>query len=141
MQRQQTSETFVKDYKGNPRKATQRFQADAPRMAALGYFPISQSYQPGQYGCGAFIVALLLCLLIIGIVVFIYMLIVKPPGILSVVYEYRPFHNVVDSDESTRMPKELKVCPMCAEIVKGEARICRFCGHEFVNDGIKATQD
>ena len=85
--------------------------------------------------------ALLLCLLLIGIVVFIYMLIVKPPGTLTVVYEYRPFHDVVDPDESTRMPNELKVCPMCAETVKAEARICRFCGHEFVNDGIEATQE
>lgn len=26
-----------------------------------------------------------------------------------------------------------KKCPMCAELVKREARICRFCGHNFVS--------
>ena len=24
-----------------------------------------------------------------------------------------------------------KPCPMCAETVKSEAKVCRFCGHEF----------
>lgn len=24
-----------------------------------------------------------------------------------------------------------KKCPQCAEIVKEQARVCRFCGHEF----------
>ena len=27
-----------------------------------------------------------------------------------------------------------KECPMCAETVKAEALICRFCRHEFVED-------
>ena len=85
--------------------------------------------------------ALLLCFLLIGIFVFIYMLIVKPPGTLSVVYEYRPLGDVVDPDDSTRMPDELKVCPMCAETVKAEARICRFCGHKFGTDDIETTHD
>jgi hypothetical protein len=26
---------------------------------------------------------------------------------------------------------EMKKCPECAELVKREARICLFCGHEF----------
>jgi ribosomal protein L32 len=26
---------------------------------------------------------------------------------------------------------EMKKCPNCAELVKRDARICRFCGHEF----------
>ena len=58
-------------------------------MAAHGYVPTSQTWTPGEYGCGSFLVALLLCLLVIGILVFIYMLIVKPPGTLTVTYEYR----------------------------------------------------
>ena len=33
--------------------------------------------------------ALLLCLLIIGIFIFIYMLIVKPGGVLTVTYQYQ----------------------------------------------------
>jgi hypothetical protein len=26
---------------------------------------------------------------------------------------------------------EMKPCPKCAELVKGAAQVCRFCGHEF----------
>lgn len=31
----------------------------------------------------------------------------------------------------TERPGALKVCPRCAEEVKAQARICRFCNHEF----------
>ena len=64
---------------------------DATDMAALmaehGYRETNRVYTAGSYGCGAFLLALTLCLLIIGIVVFIYMLLVKPPGTLVVTYE------------------------------------------------------
>jgi hypothetical protein len=55
-------------------------------MAASGYFPVSQSWAPGQWGCGAFVIALLLAFLIIGIVIFIYLLVVKPDGTRSASY-------------------------------------------------------
>jgi hypothetical protein len=119
---------IVKTYKGNQAKATELFQADAVKMSTQGYVPTSQSWAAGSYGCGSFIIALLLCFLIIGFLVFIYMLLVKPEGTLSVTYELRV---------STTAPKittvsEEKACPKCAEQVKVAAQICRFCGHSFV---------
>lgn len=36
-----------------------------------------------------------------------------------------------DIEYSNQTPSDLKKCPQCAELVKREARICRFCGHEF----------
>lgn len=103
------------------------YQADAARLAAQGYFPISQSWAPGAYGCGAFLLALLLCVVLIGILVFIYMLIVKPAGTLSVTYEWRG----LPANPENAMAVADKICPKCAEQVKAAALVCRFCGHEF----------
>jgi uncharacterized protein YecT (DUF1311 family) len=80
---------IVRTYRGSQASATAQFQADAVKLAAQGYFPTSQSWAPGSYGCGCFVVAVLLCFLLIGILIFIYMLIVKPAGTLSVTYELR----------------------------------------------------
>lgn len=111
---------IVKTYSGNEESAMNFFRLDAAEMAKKGYYPTSQTYAQGSYGCGQFVLALLLCIILIGIVIFIYMLIVKPAGTLSVTYEYRP--QIINDD---------KTCPMCAEKVKLDAKVCRFCGHKF----------
>jgi hypothetical protein len=77
---------IVQTYTGSQAEATMRFQADAARMAAQGYFPVFQSWAPGQWRSGAFIAALLLCFLIVGIPALIYMLILAPDGVLTVTY-------------------------------------------------------
>lgn len=117
---------IVKTYSGKEDTAMGAFRADAPNMAKMGYYPTSQSYAQGSYGCGQFILALLLCFLLIGFIIFIYMLIVKPDGVLSVTYEHRE-----DTPTTTQSTPSEKVCPMCAETVRAEAKICRFCGHKF----------
>lgn len=77
----------VKTYKGHSQgDAAKWFTKDAAAFAAAGYVPVSQSWAQGSWGCGAFLVALLLCFVIVGIFVFIYMLIVKPDGTLTVTY-------------------------------------------------------
>lgn len=80
---------IVRTYTGSQSGAAAAFQKDAQRLAEQGYFPVSQNWAQGSWGCGAFIVALLLCLILVGILVFIYMLIVKPAGTLTVTYEHR----------------------------------------------------
>jgi hypothetical protein len=109
----------VKRYVGTQSGSYASFQRDAVEMASLNYFPTSQSWMPGQWGAGAFIIALLLCLILIGIIVFVYMLVAKPNGTLSVTYERR-----------APSVKE-KTCPNCAEQIKAAALACRFCGYEF----------
>ncbi|MEK6720932.1 MAG: hypothetical protein AABZ33_09735 [Chloroflexota bacterium] len=61
-------------------------RVEATSLAQQGYTPTSQSWAPGQYGCGAFLGAVLLMFLLVGILIFIYMLIVKPAGTLTVTY-------------------------------------------------------
>jgi hypothetical protein len=118
----------IKTYRGTQEGAITLFRKDAELMAAQGYFPKSQSWVPGSYGCFSFLVALLLCFLIIGILIFIYMLIVKPDGVLTVTYELR-----LDS-ESTDLIQMEKICPQCAEHVKEAAKVCRFCGYNFPSE-------
>ena len=82
--------TIVRVYRGMQQAdAITAFQADATELAKHGYTPSTQSWAQGQWGCGAFLVALLLCILLIGFLIFIYMLAVKPEGTLTVTYEYR----------------------------------------------------
>lgn len=81
---------LVRTYKAkNQNAAAAAFQADAQQLALRGYFPVSQSWAQGSWGCGAFIVAVLLFLLLVGILIFVYMLLVKPDGTLTVTYQYR----------------------------------------------------
>jgi len=82
-------QTITRTYKGNPQEAAAAAQQDAAELAARGYYPTGQSYSPGSWGCGAFLVALLLAIVLIGILIFIYLIIVKPAGTLVVTYEYR----------------------------------------------------
>jgi len=79
----------VRKYKGKPDEVANMFMEDAIEMEGLNYFPINQTYQAGSWGCSSFLMALLLCFIFIGVVIFIYMLIVKPKGTLIVTYEFR----------------------------------------------------
>lgn len=71
--------------------------------------------------------ALLLCVIVIGILVFIYMLIVKPAGTLTVTYELR----LTSERTEKQITDAEKTCPSCAEKIKLKAIKCRFCGQEF----------
>jgi hypothetical protein len=86
----QVGEQFiVRTYIGSEAAAATSFQADSTRMASLGCFPVIQNWEPGRWRTGAFIAALLLCFLIVGIPALIYMLIVTPDGMLIVTYAFR----------------------------------------------------
>ena len=82
--------TVIRTYKGKQQQdAIVHFQSEAALFSALNYQVTAQSWAQGQWGCGAFLVAVLLFLILIGILVFIYMLLVKPDGTLTVTYTLR----------------------------------------------------
>ena len=56
---------IVRRYIGSQDGAMETYQSDSVKMAAEGYFPTSQVWTPGEYGCGAFLLALLLCVVLI----------------------------------------------------------------------------
>lgn len=122
-----SNKIIVKTYQGDQQQALVAFQVDASKMAAYGYFPMAQTWTTGSYGAGAFLLAILLCFVFVGFLVFIYMLIVKPDGALSVTYELRS----VSEGGASGASKHGKNCPKCAEQVKAAAIICRYCGHNF----------
>jgi hypothetical protein len=81
-------ETIVRTYSGHQQAdANTKFVAEAERLGAAGYAPSTQSWAAGQYGCGSFLIAVLLMIVLVGFLVFIYMLVVKPDGTLTVTYQ------------------------------------------------------
>jgi hypothetical protein len=55
------NKVVIKTYKGRQKAATAQFQKDAVKLALQGYYPTTQAWAEGQYGCGDFLVALVLC--------------------------------------------------------------------------------
>jgi len=80
---------MVHTYHGQQDEVLAEFERDVVVLAANGYRPISQNWIAGQRGGGSFVVAVLLCFVLIGFLVLIYYWMVKPPGSLTVIYELR----------------------------------------------------
>lgn len=83
------NKVLIKTYVGKQDRAIRQFQKDAAKLATQFYFPTSQSFAPGSYGCLAYTISFLLCFCGIGFFLLGYMLIVKTAGTLTVTYEYR----------------------------------------------------
>jgi hypothetical protein len=43
--------------------------------------------------------------------------------------------------EKRRVPEGMMKCPECAELVKKEARVCRFCGYEFYKKPLSQEEE
>jgi hypothetical protein len=108
---------IIRNYRGSQAESFGAFQRDVASMGAAGYVPTSQSWTPGQWGAGSFIVALLLCLILIGLIVFLFMLIVKPAGMLTVIYQ-----------RSAQAPNLVHQAPVVPDAAEGRQAIRRLYG-------------
>lgn len=78
---------LIRVYTGTQAQATASFQMDAIQLGSMGYVPTTQTWVPGNWTPGQYIAALALCLLFfVGVLLLIYMVMVKPKGSLNVTY-------------------------------------------------------
>jgi hypothetical protein len=71
---------------------------------------------------------ILLCIVLIGLLVFVYMLIVKPAGTLTVTYQLaQPPVAATHRSPASTAADDTMPCPRCAETIKRAAKMCRFC--------------
>ncbi len=79
--------TLIRRYRGAQRAdALAAFEKDARELAKQGYEPVSQRWAEGQWGAWALLIALVLLFVLVGLLVFMYLLLVKPEGTLTVTY-------------------------------------------------------
>lgn len=82
--------TIVRVYRGSQQSdAVRIFDKDAAKLAPLGYEPTRQSWEAGRWGWRAFMVELLFAVILVGLLMFVYMLVVRPEGTLTVTYTRR----------------------------------------------------
>jgi hypothetical protein len=113
---------IIKKYKGNIVSARELFMRDSNWKAKKGYYPISENWVAGSHSFGSFLIALLLCFVFIGFVILVYLLVIKPPGTLTVTY-------TLQEARSTQVIVKQNNCPQCAGTVQGTANKCSFCGN------------
>jgi hypothetical protein len=85
------SAILVRKYEGESEDAmADAFHADAVELASQDYYPAGQHYVDGSWGCAATVVALVLCLFVIGLPIIGFMILNRPRGSLFVTYVFRP---------------------------------------------------
>jgi hypothetical protein len=78
---------LVRTYRGHEQTAAiASYVKDAETLAERGYSPAGQSWGDGQWDAVYFLIALILCLVGIGLILLAYMAIIRPDGTLCVTY-------------------------------------------------------
>jgi hypothetical protein len=106
---------LTRKYVGDQLHAIEYSEVDAAFLAKEGYYPRFQTWTEGPSRWGLFTLALLSSIVFIGLLIFIYMLLTRPPGSLNTTYEYR---------EGGRM----EACANCAGEKSFTTNTCIHCG-------------
>jgi hypothetical protein len=81
---------LVRTYRGRQQsEAIASYVNDAETLAQRGYEPAGQSWGDGQWDGGFFLIALVLSLFGIGLILLVYMAIIRPDGTFCVTYRLR----------------------------------------------------
>ncbi len=81
---------LIREYLGRTQAdAVRLYHADAADLASRGYLPVSQSWAYGQWPSGLILLAVILCIFVVGFLFVAVMLISKPGGTLAVTYVLR----------------------------------------------------
>ena len=127
--------TITRRYPGKYQQAMADYQRDAADLTRTYWYPVNQQYTQGSWGCGAWILAFLALVFVVGIIILAYMIVVRPAGELVVTYEYRPPvapPAPVAAAAPVAVAADTMPCPRCAEMIKKAAKVCRFCGLDLV---------
>jgi len=65
------------------------FQRDLDNLVEHGYVPATQSWAQGEWGVGSFLIALVLTPFGIGVVIFLFLVVVRPVGTLTATFVLR----------------------------------------------------
>ena len=118
---------------------------DIRGAADRGYYSDNEVWIPGRWSVGDFLIAAIACLVVVGILVLLAMLMIKPKGTLRITLRrgVTPVGVMSKTEKVPVVPPpaaaasvnaalvEMKSCPRCAEDVRAAALVCRFCGHNF----------
>ena len=81
---------FIRGYGGDTyEKLIEAYHRDASLLLDQGYEPTGQHYVDGQWGFVMAVVATVTIPLLIGVIVWAYLLVKRPIGTLTVTYVYR----------------------------------------------------
>lgn len=102
-------DTIVRSYTGTEQSTNNLFKKESITLANKGYQIVSQNYTPGNWSGIQFLIALLLCFILVGIIIFIYMIIVKPQGTLTVTYKLTDSGRVATKNDTSKADELMKL--------------------------------
>ncbi|MES2210159.1 MAG: hypothetical protein V4515_08240 [Chloroflexota bacterium] len=98
------------------------FRRDAADVIDRGYSLAGQTWEQRGFSGAAYLIALILCPVLIGVPVLLFMLSKGRGRVLTATFERK------GPPASSPVEDPTRICPRCAETIKAAALACRYCG-------------